>query len=189
MLRIEDTDQKRFVEGSTEKIFEALDWYGLTPDEGPQQGGQFAPYVQSERLDRYRQYAEQLVTNGKAYYCFCTPERLDQLRAAQTAAKQQPKYDKHCATLTSDEVATHKQAGETYTIRMKLPESGILVHHDIIRGTVKFQYNVLDDSVILKTDGYPTYHLANVVDDHDMGISHVIRAEEWLPSVPKHLFL
>lgn len=189
ILRIEDTDQKRLVAGSSEKILEALEWYGLTPDEGPAQGGQYGPYIQSERLNIYRQHAEILVQSGSAYYCFCTAERLEKLRAEQTAKKQPPRYDKYCATLTADEVAKRRQAGEPSTIRLKLPTAGTAEHDDLIRGHVSFRYDLLDDSVIMKSDGWPTYHLANVVDDHLMKISHVIRAEEWLPSVPKHLYL
>lgn len=189
VLRIEDTDQKRLVPGSREAIIEALDWYGLTPDEGPVQGGQYGPYEQSQRLERYKSAAEQLVASGHAYYCFCSPERLEQLRASQTAAKQPPRYDKHCATLGADEVKQRIGAGEAHTIRLNMPSQGTVEHQDLIRGKVTFQYNQIDDSVLLKSDGFPTYHLANVVDDHDMAISHVIRAEEWLPSVPKHLYL
>lgn len=189
VLRIEDTDQKRLVEDSTKKILEALDWYGLTPDEGPMQGGKYGPYVQSERLDIYRQHVDQLVDHGHAYYCFCTPERLEQLRADQTAAKRPPRYDKRCATLTADEVARRRGAGEQTVIRMNIPSTGTVEHDDVIRGRVIFKFDQIDDSVIMKSDGFPTYHLANVVDDHVMAISHVIRAEEWLPSVPKHLFL
>lgn len=188
-MRIEDTDKKRTVEGSKERIFEALDWYGLTPDEGPKQGGKFGPYIQSERLDIYKRHAELLLQNGSAYYCFCTAERLEKLRADQTAQKQPPRYDKYCATLDKEEVVKRIGAGEAHTIRMNLPTDGICEHHDLIRGDVSFRYGLLDDSVIMKSDGFPTYHLANVVDDHLMEISHVIRAEEWLPSVPKHIFL
>lgn len=189
ILRIEDTDQKRLVEGSTGKILEAMDWYGLTPDEGPAQGGSHAPYMQSERLAIYRQHADILVTSGMAYHCFCSAERLEKLRTEQTANKQPPKYDKYCATLPVVEVAERLKAGEQSVIRIKLPTSGTAEYDDLIRGHVAFRYDLLDDSVIMKSDGFPTYHLANVVDDHLMEISHVIRAEEWLPSVPKHLFL
>ncbi len=189
IVRIEDTDQKRLVPGSGEKIIESLDWYGLTPNEGPVQGGPYAPYVQSKRLNIYQEHAERLLTNGSAYYCFCTPERLGKLRDQQTANKQPPRYDRHCTTLTVDEVAQRRGAGEAGAVRMKLPTSGNAELVDLIRGHVSFRYDLLDDSVIMKSDGFPTYHLANVVDDHLMKISHVIRAEEWLPSVPKHLFL
>lgn len=189
VLRIEDTDQKRLVPGSREKIFEALQWYGLTPDEGPEQGGPFGPYEQSQRLELYRTHVQQLLVSGAAYYCFCTPERLEQLRADQTAQKLPPRYDKHCATLTPADVERRRKAGEPCTVRLNMPSNGTIEYTDIIRGQVSFRLDLLDDSVLLKSDGFPTYHLANVVDDHLMQISHVIRAEEWLPSVPKHLWL
>jgi glutamyl-tRNA synthetase len=189
VLRIEDTDQKRLVEGSRDRILEAMDWYKITPDEGPQQGGAYGPYEQSQRLDIYTTHVRQLLENGSAYYCFCTAERLESLRADQIAHKLPPKYDKHCATLDPAEALVRINAGEAHTVRLKLPSSGSIEHDDIIRGHVSFRLDLLDDSVIMKSDGFPTYHLANVVDDHLMNISHVIRAEEWLPSVPKHLFL
>lgn len=189
VLRIEDTDQKRLVPGTQEKILEALDWYGLTPDEGPVQGGPYAPYVQSQRLDVYRKHALMLTSSKRAYYCFCTAERLESLRAEQTAAKQAPRYDKRCSVMAPEEAERRVGAGERAVIRLNVPISGQVVHHDIIRGDVTFTYAEVDDSVLLKSDGFPTYHLANVVDDHLMKISHVIRAEEWLPSVPKHLLL
>ncbi|MBI4426411.1 MAG: glutamate--tRNA ligase [Candidatus Kerfeldbacteria bacterium] len=189
VLRLEDTDQKRLVPGAAEKIYQALDWYGLTPDEGPQRGGPFRPYVQSQRRELHQQHARQLVEQGNAYYCFCTTERLEQLRQAQVAAKRAPRYDKHCAAIPLAEVSRRVASGENAVIRINLPLTGTVVHHDIIRRQVTFRYDQLDDSVLLKSDGFPTYHLANVVDDHVMEISHVIRAEEWLPSVPKHLFL
>ncbi len=189
VLRIEDTDRKRFVEGSVQKMLDALRWYGIVPDEGPEQGGLCAPYVQSERVELHRQHALKLVEKGSAYYCFCSAERLDALRAQQTAAKRAPRYDKHCAGLPKEEAAARVSAGEPAVVRMNLPVTGQVVLDDLIRGSVTFRYDQLDDSVLLKTDGFPTYHLANVVDDHLMDMSHVIRAEEWLPSAPKHLFL
>lgn len=189
VLRVEDTDQKRLVPGSIDRLLEALHWYGIDPDEGPEQGGDYGPYIQSQRLDHYRAAAEQLVREGRAYYCFCTSQRLKELREKQQRLKQPPRYDKHCATLTKEEVASRQSGGEPVVIRMRLPETGQITHHDLIRGDVTFQLKELDDSVILKSDGFPTYHLAVVVDDHLMRISHVIRAEEWLPSVPKHLWL
>jgi glutamyl-tRNA synthetase len=189
ILRIEDTDQKRLVKDSVDGIYDALNWFDIKPDEDPRQGGKFGPYVQSERLEIYQEHAHQLVKQGSAYHCFCSAERLDQLRANQTAAKLAPRYDRHCANLSVEEVEKRIAAGESSVIRMKLPTRGEITHHDIIRGDVVFRFDQLDDSVIFKSDGFPTYHLANVVDDHLMEISHVIRAEEWLPSVPKHLFL
>lgn len=189
ILRIEDTDQKRLVLGTQEKIIEALDWYGLTPDEGPSQGGPHAPYIQSQRLGLYREHVRILLSSGQAYYCFCTAERLAQLRVAQTAAKRAPRYDKHCLTIPADQASRRVESGEPAVVRLNMPTSGQAIHHDLIRGQVTFAYDQIDDSVLLKTDGFPTYHLANVVDDHVMNITHVIRAEEWLPSVPKHLYL
>ncbi len=189
IVRIEDTDQKRFVEGSIEKIYDALNWYGLTPDEGPEQGGPFGPYVQSQRLELYQKYARQLIEQGKAYYCFCSSERLDEVRLAQQAAKLPPRYDKHCANLDRVESSQRAAKGEPHVIRLNMPLTGIVTFHDLIRGDVTFGYDQVDDSVILKSDGFPTYHLAVVVDDHLMEISHVIRGEEWLSSAPKHLYL
>lgn len=189
IVRLEDTDQKRLVEGSIEKIYDALNWYGLTPDEGPEQGGPFAPYVQSQRLELYKQYAEQLINQGSAYYCFCTAERLTEVRAAQEAAKKPPRYDKHCAKLDHNESAKRVAAGESHVVRLNVPITGAITFHDLIRGDVTFRYDQVDDSVLLKSDGFPTYHLAVVVDDHLMEISHVIRGEEWLSSAPKHLLL
>lgn len=189
IVRLEDTDQKRFVEGSAEKIFEALNWYGLQPDEGPEQGGPYAPYVQSQRLALYQQHATQLVEQGSAYYCFCTPERLAEVRTGQEAAKRPPRYDKHCANLALAETKKRVAAGENHVIRLNIPTTGTIILHDLIRGDVAFRFDQVDDSVLLKSDGYPTYHLAVVVDDHLMEISHVIRGEEWLSSAPKHLLL
>ncbi|MBI4092751.1 MAG: glutamate--tRNA ligase [Candidatus Kerfeldbacteria bacterium] len=189
VLRIEDTDQNRLVPGSVEHIYEALDWYELQPDEGPLQGGPYGPYIQSQRLDFYRQYAYQLVEQGSGYYCFCTSERLAELRQMQTAAKQAPRYDKKCVAIPPEQSRARVAAGEPAVVRLNIPVHGTIVHHDLVRGNVTFALDVLDDSVLMKSDGWPTYHLAVVVDDHLMNISHVIRAEEWLPSVPKHLLL
>ncbi len=189
VLRIEDTDRERLVAGSVDRIYEALEWYGLTPDEGPKPGGSFGPYVQSQRLRLYREHGLKLVEQGSAYYCFCSPDRLEQLRAQQTALKQAPRYDKRCLALPADEVKRRIAAGEPHVIRLNVPVQGIIEHDDIVRGRVTFALNQIDDSVLIKSDGWPTYHLAVVVDDHLMQISHVIRAEEWLPSVPKHLLL
>jgi glutamyl-tRNA synthetase len=189
IIRIEDTDQQRFVPGATEKIYEALDWLGMTPDEGPLQGGEYGPYIQSQRLSMYQDAAKQLIASGHAYYCFCTPERLTELRERQAAAKLPPRYDKLCCTLSKEDVAKKIAAGEKHVVRLNMPSEGTLTFTDSIRGEVSFQYATVDDSVLLKSDGFPTYHLAVVVDDHAMKISHVIRAEEWLSSVPKHLYL
>lgn len=189
LLRIEDTDQARKVEGGVENIINALTWAGLQYDEGPGKKGVCESYIQSERLPIYKKYAEQLVAEGNAYYCFCSPERLEQVRQQQTAAHQPPAYDRHCRHLNPDEVARRLAAGERHVIRMKVPLEGEVTFSDIIRGQVTIAYKVVDDQVLLKSDGFPTYHLAVVVDDHDMQITHAIRGEEWLPSTPKHLLL
>ena len=188
ILRIEDTDQSRYVEGAVENLLESMKWSGLEFDEGPQQGGDFGPYYQSERLDLYKKEINKLIENGKAYPCFCSQERLDKIREEQAKANQSIKYDGHCRTLNPDE-ALERMKSEPYVIRMKVPESGETKVKDIIRGEVAFQNNLLDDQVLIKSDGFPTYHFANVVDDHYMQISHVIRGEEWLPSTPKHVLL
>lgn len=189
ILRIEDTDQARFVPGSIEQITEALKWVGLEYDEGPDVGGPYGPYIQSERLALYRGHAETLLGSGAAYYCFCTPERLQIVRDAQAAQHLPPQYDRHCRILDPEETKKLLERNVPYVVRLKLPEQGTVIVNDHIRGKVTFAYDTLDDSVLLKSDGHPTYHLAVVVDDHRMEISHAFRAEEWLPSTPKHLFL
>ena len=181
ILRIEDTDQERKVEGVVDIIIDSLKWLGLDYDEGP--------YIQSERLDIYRRHAEQLVKEGKAYYCFCSPERLDAMRKQQMANKLPPGYDRHCRNLMPEQVEGERQQGKRPVVRFKMPLIGQTHVTDLIRGEVVFENNLLDDFVLLKSDGYPTYHLANVVDDHFMEISHVLRAEEWLSSTPRHLLL
>ncbi|HEY6950972.1 MAG TPA: glutamate--tRNA ligase, partial [Bacteroidota bacterium] len=189
VLRIEDTDQSRKVEGAVENLIGTLDWTGVHYDEGPGRNGAYGPYIQSERLHTYREHADQLIQSGKAYYCFCTPERLEQVRKDQMAKKLDPRYDRHCRDLPSVESEKRKQTGEPHVIRMKVPLEGDMVFQDLIRGTITIAFKMLDDQVIIKSDGYPTYHLAVVVDDHLMAISHVIRGEEWLPSTPKHILL
>ena len=189
VLRIEDTDQARRVEGAVENLISTLDWAGVRFDEGPGREGGYGPYVQSQRLDIYRQHADDLIKKGFAYRCFCTPERLEEVRARQNAAKLSTSYDRHCRNLTAEEVERRLSAGERNVIRMKVPLEGELTFNDLIRGTVTIAFEVLDDQVIIKSDGFPTYHLAVVVDDHLMAISHVIRGEEWLPSTPKHILL
>ncbi|MFH0852182.1 MAG: glutamate--tRNA ligase [bacterium] len=189
VLRLEDTDIERFVEGAAEAIYSGLKWAGLNYDEGPDVDGPFGPYVQSQRLELYKKYADQLVKDGHAYYCFCTPETLEQMRAEQTAAKQAPKYDRRCLGLSADEIQSRLKNNEPHVIRMKIPENRVIEFNDLVRGDVKYNTNELDDQVLLKSDGYPTYHLAVVVDDHLMQISHVTRTEEWLPSTPKHILL
>lgn len=189
VIRIEDTDRGRYVEGAVDIIFEAMQWLGLGNDEGPNVGGPYAPYTQSERLPLYQQYAKELVEKGKAYYCFCTKERLEQVRADQLAKKQLPRYDRHCRNLSSDEIEKKLETKTPFVIRLKVPETGVTVCQDLIRGPVEFQNSGIDDQVLLKSDGYPTYHLGVVVDDHLMKISHIIRGEEWLSSSPKHILL
>lgn len=196
LLRIEDTDQTRFVPGAEEYIVEALSWVGLKFDEGVHVGGPHAPYRQSERKDVYRQYADGLVKNGFAYFAFDTPAELDALRKDHEAKKQTFQYGpltrmqlKNSLTLSTEQVTALLESGEPYVIRVKIPENEEIVVQDIIRGTVKVQSSLLDDKVLFKSDGLPTYHLANVVDDYLMKISHVIRGEEWLPSAPLHVLL
>lgn len=180
VLRIEDTDQNRLVEGAIEHLMETLDNFGLHWDEGP--------FQQSKRLDIYKKYADQLLESGHAYRCFCTPERLDEMRKAQQAKKQLPKYDRHCLKLSPEELQDQFNRGTPHVIRLKIPDESISFE-DLIRGTVEFHGKDVDDQVLMKSDGFPTYHLAVVVDDHEMGITHVIRGEEWVPSTPKHLWL
>ncbi len=181
ILRIEDTDQARKVEGATEIIMESLKWLGLDWDEGP--------YFQSQRLDMYRRYAEELVNEGKAYWCFCSSERLDKMRQDQMARKLPTGYDRHCRNLAQEQVQATKSSGTVPVVRFKSPLEGQTTVEDLIRGEVIFANSTLDDFVLLKSDGYPTYHLANIVDDHYMDISHVMRAEEWLSSTPRHVLL
>ncbi|MCU0453963.1 MAG: glutamate--tRNA ligase [Bacteroidetes bacterium] len=189
VLRIEDTDQSRKVEGAVENLIRTLRWAGLDYDEGPEKGGPYGPYVQSERLSTYREHATRLVESGKAYYCFCTSERLDELRQKQQALKLPPSYDRHCRDLPREESAKRVADGEGHVVRMKVPIGGEMTFEDRIRGKVTIAHKVIDDQVLLKSDGFPTYHLAVVVDDHHMAITHVIRGEEWLPSTPKHILL
>lgn len=190
VLRIEDTDRNRFVEGAVENLISALKWAGLEFDEGPEIGGDFGPYMQSKRLDIYKKYADELIEKGRAYYCFCTPERLQTLRAEQERQKlPQAKYDKHCLNLSKDEVDKNLAAGIPKVVRLNVIPNQTIKFDDIVREHVEFESNNVDDQVLIKSDGYPTYHLANVVDDHLMKITHVIRGEEWLSSTPKHVLL
>jgi glutamyl-tRNA synthetase len=189
ILRIEDTDRERSSPASEAMIFEALRWLGLRWDEGPDVGGPHGPYRQSERTAIYREHAEELVRRGAAYPCFCTRERLDALREEQKARKANFGYDGHCRSLERDEAARRRATGEAHVVRLAMPRGGETVVRDLLRGEVRFDNAQVDDQVLLKSDGFPTYHLANVVDDHLMGITHVIRAEEWLSSLPKHVTL
>ncbi len=187
ILRIEDTDQNRFVPGSVDLTYQALDWLGLTPDEGPRNGGDYGPYVQSERLELYQKWANWLVENNKAYRCYCTSERLAKVNDEKDRRKEPRGYDRHCRNLTPEQVTEKGATGLSSVIRFKLPLDGKVVTHDLIRGEVEFNNSTLQDIVILKSDGFPTYHLAHVIDDHFMEISHVTRAVEWLPSLPIHV--
>lgn len=197
LLRIEDTDQTRYVPGAEDYIRESLEWIGMETDEDPWKGGDHGPYRQSERKPMYRQYADQLVESGHAYYAFDTPAELEEMRERLSRAKvPSPAYNaavrmtmKNSLTLSADEVKTRLEAGEPYVIRIKMPRNEEIRFQDMIRGWVQVSSNTLDDKVIFKSDGMPTYHLANIVDDHLMKISHVIRGEEWLPSAPLHILL
>jgi len=212
ILRVEDTDQKRYIEGSVEELIKVLEWAGMNYNEGPFlkgdkrqatsdkkiidsktypgiiEVGEYGPYIQSERLELYKKYADQLVSEGKAYYCFCSSERLEELRNQQTERKLAPKYDRKCLELSKEEIEAKIKNGEKYVIRFKIPE-GKTKFKDVVYGEMEIDNDTLDDQVLLKSDGFPTYHLAVVVDDTLMKISHVIRGVEWLPSTPKHILL
>ncbi len=189
VLRIEDTDRTRLVEGAVENLLRTMEWAGISFDEGPTQGGEYGPYVQSERTEIYRNYADELISNNKAYPCFCTSERLDEVRKAMQASGQPPMYDRHCRNLTHDEVREKIDAGIAHVVRLRVPLGETITFNDLVRGDVSFESKTIDDQVLLKSDGFPTYHLANIVDDHLMKITHVIRGEEWLTSTPKHVLL
>lgn len=181
ILRIEDTDQKRYVPGSDDRMLEVFKQFGLMWDEGP--------YIQSQRTEIYQKYIQELLASGHAYYCFCSEDRLKSLRETQKAAKKIPKYDRHCLNLSPTEIKDKLSVSEPFVIRMKVPDNETIVFQDLVRGTVKFNTNDVDDQVLIKSNGIPTYHFAVVVDDHLMNITHVFRGEEWLPSVPKHVLL
>ncbi len=189
VLRIEDTDQDRSSASSERSILDALAWLGLAWDEGPDIGGPFGPYRQSERLAIYAKHCAALVESGHAYRCFCTRDRLEELRKIQQAERRPPGYDRHCRDLDAVRSAERAAAGEEHVVRMKVPLSGETVVRDGLRGNVHFENRLIDDQVLIKSDGFPTYHLANVVDDHEMQITHVIRGEEWITSTPKHILL
>ncbi|KAK3808965.1 MAG: hypothetical protein JOS17DRAFT_822385 [Linnemannia elongata] len=188
ILRIEDTDQTRYVPGATESLIRALNWAGVKFDEGPGIGGPHEPYQQSKRLELYKKHAEALVEHDHAYRCFCSPERLSLVRLEAQKSGRTASYDRKCSNLSKQESQERAEKGESYVIRMKVPD-GKTVVHDKVHGKVEFMNKEVDDSVLMKSDGFPTYHLANVVDDHLMGITHVIRGQEWLPSAPKHVIL
>ena len=189
ILRIEDTDQGRYVEGAVDVIYNTLRETGLLWDEGPDVGGPVGPYVQSERMGMFKQYAEQLVAEGKAYYCFCTEERLEALHAEQRAHGEMTHYDGCCRDLPKEEVEKRLAAGEPYVIRQKIPREGVTGFDDVVYGHIEVDVKELDDQILIKTDGMPTYNFANVVDDHLMGITHVIRGSEYLSSTPKYNLL
>lgn len=189
IFRLEDTDRARTVAGAAENLIETLKWAGLTYDEGPDIGGPHAPYVQSERMEIYKKYAHELLGSGAAFHCFCTPERLEEMRKKQEAHKLAPRYDGNCRKMSDAEMEEHLAEKIPCVVRQKIPESGEVVWKDLVRGEVSFQCDVIDDQILLKSDGFPTYHLANVVDDHLMEITHVIRGEEWVSSTPKHILL
>lgn len=189
LLRIEDTDQTRSTPESEQAILDSLRWLGLEWDEGPDVGGPHGPYRQSERSAIYSQHADYLLEEGHAFRCFCTSERLDALRKEQMKNKQTPGYDGHCLHLSQEEVSGRLEAGEPYVVRMKIPKQGSCEFEDMLRGEIEIEWSQVDMQILLKVDGMPTYHLANVVDDHLMGITHVIRGEEWINSAPKHLLL
>lgn len=190
LVRIEDTDQTRKVEGAVESILDGLRWLGLDWDEGPGVGGDYGPYFQSERRELYQRYARQLLESGHAYKCYCSAERLARMRDDMAARKESMRsYDRHCRDLSSTEQARLEAEGSAGVIRFRVPLQGETTFHDLIRGNITFGNSELDDLVLLKSDGYPTYHLANIVDDHLMKISHVMRADEWLSSTPRHVLL
>ena len=189
ILRIEDTDRSRYVEGAVENLIETLRSVGLDYDEGPDKGGDFGPYFQSKRTDIYKKYVQELLDKDAAYHCFCTEDDLKKMREEQIANKMDIRYDGRCRNLSEEQIQENLDQGKLFVIRAKIPTEGEVVFFDIVRERISIKWETVDDQVLIKSDGYPTYHLANVVDDHLMGITHVIRGEEWISSVPKHLFL
>ncbi len=189
ILRIEDTDRERYVDGAVDVIYNTLKDIGLNWDEGPDIGGPVGPYIQSERMGMYKEYAEELVKKGEAYYCFCDKERLEEVKAIQEASGITPMYDRHCRNLPEDEIKANLEAGKPYVIRQKIPLEGEITFHDVLYGDITVDCATLDDQILIKTDGMPTYNFANVVDDHLMGITHVVRGNEYLASAPKYNLL
>jgi glutamyl-tRNA synthetase len=187
ILRIEDTDTARTVEGAVDDLLKGLAWFGMDIDEGPVIGGPYGPYYQTQREALYKYYADQLIESGHAYRCYCTPERLEEMRKAQEAQKLPPRYDRHCRYLSDEERAANEAAGKTWVVRFAMPLEGETVVHDELHGDMVFKNSDIDDTVLLKSDGLPTYHLAHVIDDHLMGITHVLRGEEWISSAPRHV--
>ena len=196
IIRVEDTDRTRLVEDAIEGMIRSMEWAGVVHDEGPflendhiVQRGEYGSYIQSERLGTYKKYVDDLIDSGHAYYCFCTKERLDDLRENQRANGKTSRYDGYCRNIDIEEAKKRVESGEEHVVRLKLPENRDIVFEDLVRGKVTFNTADLDDQVLIKTDGYPTYHFAVIVDDHLMEISHIIRGEEWLSSTPKHVYL
>lgn len=189
ILRIEDTDQKRLIPGTLEDIKSQLRWLGLDWDEGPDVGGHYGPYIQSERLDIYHKYIEELLSNGHVYRCYCSPERLERIRQEKLAHGESPGYDRHCRNLSDGERSAFEHQGVTPVIRLKMPLEGQITFEDVIRGSISFDAEGLEDIILMKSDGFPTYHLANVVDDHLMEVTHIMRGDEWISSVPTHLVM
>ncbi len=189
ILRLEDTDSKREVAGALDGILEVFKWLDIDFDEGPHKGGEYGPYTQSERIELYKPLVDELIAKNQAYPCFCTAERLDEMRKAQEEQKLPPRYDRHCRSLSPEEIKAKMEAGEPYVIRQKMPLSACVSVYDEIRGKIKFSATDLDDQVLIKSNGIPTYQFANIVDDHLMKISHVTRGDEWLPSFPKNVLL
>jgi len=189
ILRLEDTDQKREIEGALDKLLDILGWVGIEFDEGPHTTGDYGPYIQSERLAIYQKLAQELLNEKKIYHCFCSEERLTDMRLTQEARKEAPRYDRLCRHLTKEEIEKRLAAGEKFVLRQKMPLDGEITVHDELRGDIKFKAADLDDHVLVKSDGVPTYHFANIVDDHLMKITHVTRGDEWLPSFPKNILL
>ena len=188
ILRLEDTDRTRYDEKYVKNLYDTMAWLGIDWDEGGDKGGEYGPYVQSERFDLYKEYAHKLIENGEAYYCFCDAERLERIRKIQTENKMAPGYDRNCRHLTPEEVEEKLKAGVPHVIRLKVPMEGSTKFHDHILGDIEWKNeDISPDPVLLKSDGFPTYHLANIVDDHFMKISHVMRAQEWIPSTPLHV--
>ena len=189
ILRIEDTDQKRYVPGADKELMDSLHWLGIDWDEGPEVGGPHGPYYQTQRKAIYQEYAQKLIDTGYAYYCFCTPERLEQVRQEQKSRKENPRYDGLCRRLDPGEAAKRVASGERHVVRFKVPDTGVVTAHDLLRGDITVDYSALDDHVIVRSDGLALYHFAAMVDDHLMGITHVIRGDDWIPSLPLHVLI
>ncbi len=189
ILRIDDTDQKREVKGAVDGLIKILDWIGIKFDEGPHIGGDFGPYIQSQRINVYKKYADELIKTGKAYYCFCSAERLQKMREDRQAKKLPPRYDRCCRDLSESKIEKKIKRGDKFVIRQKMPLDGEVIVHDELRGDIKFKAGDLQDHILIKSNGVPTYQFALVVDDHLMEISHVVRGEEWIPSFPKNILL